>query len=107
MGVDTSFLHPGAIRTKIYKIGDPSWGPGVWWSDEPFPGWASLVPPDFPTLQPGSSPMGAVKDVIKNPKNLIFLGAVVGLLFFRKPVMKALKSVGKSVKKVGKKVKIK
>lgn len=106
MGADTSYLHPGATRHVVYNINDPS-RKAVWWSDDPFPGWGSLVPPHFPVMKPSGSPLTMLKSVLQNRTNLVLIGGLVAVVFFGKPLLKIAKKPLAGVKKIGRKVGIK
>lgn len=107
MGV--AVKQPGNVI--IYRISDNA--QGVWWPDkEPMPEGYSLVPAYFPTMKPTTLKgiPGMSENFVaslKNPKNLIIIGGIVGLIFFRKSLAKVLKPLSRSFKKVGRKVGVK
>lgn len=91
--------------TVIYRISDGA--KGIWLTSQPFPGGYSLVPPQFPTMKPTSSPTTLIQNVLKKPKNLLFIGGLIAVVFFSKPLLKVAKKPLASVKKIGRKVGIK
>ncbi len=107
MGEDTSYLHPGATKVRVYEIGRTDSHYKVWWSDEPFPGWATLVPPEFPTVKPTGSPVTMLKPVLQNKTNLLLIAGLIAVVFFSKPLLKIAKKPLAGVKKIGRKVGIK
>lgn len=91
--------------TIVYRISDGA--KGIWPTGGEFPGGYSLVPPIFPVMKPTSDPVSLIKQVAKNPKNLILIGGIIAVVFFSKPLLKVVKKPLAVVKKAGRKVGIK